>query len=82
MHGDHDDPPIDELEVFWTRTYRGALSATVAAKANYLALIGEPSATPAAIERAKSRWQQLDARKPAIGVQMGELEDLESTHAA
>jgi hypothetical protein len=26
--------------------YRGALSAAVAAKANYLALAGEPSATP------------------------------------
>jgi hypothetical protein len=59
--------------------YRSALSATVAAKANYLALIGEPSATLAAVERAKSRWQQLDARKRAIAVQMGELEELQDT---
>jgi len=57
--------------------YRAVLSATVAAKANYLALVGEPSATPFAIERAKVHWQQLDARKRTIAAQMGELEELE-----
>jgi hypothetical protein len=57
--------------------YRTMLSATVAAKANYLALVGEPSATPFAIERAKSQWQQLDARKRTIAAQMGELEELD-----
>jgi ABC-type transport system involved in cytochrome bd biosynthesis fused ATPase/permease subunit len=57
--------------------YRATLSAAVAAKANYLALAGEPSATPAALERAKSHWQQLEARKRSIGAQMGELEALE-----
>jgi len=57
--------------------YRSALSATVAAKANYLALAGEPCATPATIERAKSLWQQLDSRKRTIAAQMGELEALE-----
>jgi len=57
--------------------YRSVLSATVAAKANYLALAGEPCATPAAVERAQSLWQQVDARKRAIAVQMDELETLE-----
>jgi hypothetical protein len=57
--------------------YRALLSATVAAKANYLALTGEPSATAFAIERAKSHWQQLDSRKRTIAAQMGELEELE-----
>jgi hypothetical protein len=57
--------------------YRAALSAAVAAKANYLALVGEPSATPLAIERAKSLWRQIDARKRAIAAQMGEIEELE-----
>jgi hypothetical protein len=57
--------------------YRAVLSATVAAKANYLALAGEPSAIPFAIEQAKSHWQQLDARKRTIAAQMGELEELE-----
>jgi hypothetical protein len=57
--------------------YRAALSATVAAKANYLALAGEPSATPAAVERAKSHWQTLDSRRRTIAAQMGELEALE-----
>jgi hypothetical protein len=57
--------------------YRAALSAAVAAKAHYLALAGERSATPAAIERAKSLWQQIDARKRTLAAQMGELEALE-----
>ena len=57
--------------------YRAALSAAVAAKANYLALVGEPSAAPAAIERAKSLWRQINARKRAIAAQMGEIEELE-----
>ena len=54
--------------------YRAALSAAVAAKAHYLALAGEPSATPAAIERAKSRWQQLESGKKAIAARMDEVE--------
>ena len=57
--------------------YRVVLSASVAAKANYLALIGEPSATLFAIESAKTHWQQLDARKRTIAAQMAELEELE-----
>jgi hypothetical protein len=58
--------------------YRAALSATVAAKANYLALAGEPSATPASIERAQLQWKKLDARKHAIAVQLGELEEFDN----
>jgi hypothetical protein len=57
--------------------YRAVLSATSAAKANYLALAGEPSTTHFAIERAKSRWQQLDVRKRTIAAQMGDLKELE-----
>jgi hypothetical protein len=57
--------------------YRAALSAAVAAKAHYLALAGEPSATAAAVERANSHWQQLESRKRSIAAQMGELETLE-----
>jgi hypothetical protein len=57
--------------------YRAALGAAVAAKANYWALAGEPSATTAAIERAKSSWEQLETRKRSITAQMGELEELE-----
>jgi hypothetical protein len=59
--------------------YRGALSAAVAAKANYLALAGEPCATPYAIERAKALWQQFDTRKRTIAARMGELEALADT---
>lgn len=57
--------------------YRDALGATVAAKAHYLALAGEASATPAAIERARARWRQLEARKRGIAARMGEVEDSE-----
>jgi hypothetical protein len=57
--------------------YRGALNAAVGAKANYLALAGEAGAAPAAIERARARWQQLETVKRSISAQMGELEALE-----
>jgi|HubBroStandDraft_2_1064218.scaffolds.fasta_scaffold726044_2 hypothetical protein len=57
--------------------YRAALSATVVAKTNYLALAGDPSAPPAAVRRAKVRWQKLDAAKRGIASQMGEIEDFE-----
>jgi hypothetical protein len=57
--------------------YRTALSASVTAKAHYLALVGESGATPAAVERAKGRWQQLDALKRGIAFEMANLEELE-----
>lgn len=57
--------------------YRALLSATVAAKAHYLALAGEPGTTPTALARAKSNWQQLDSSKRAITARMGEIEELE-----
>jgi hypothetical protein len=61
--------------------YRAALSAAVAAKAHYLALVGEPSATPAAVERAHALWNRLDSRKRTIAAQMGELEAIEDNNA-
>lgn len=61
--------------------YRATLSATDAAKANYLAFADEQSSTPCAIERAKTLWRRLDARKRAIAVQLGEIEELDSTTA-
>jgi hypothetical protein len=62
--------------------YRAALSAAVAAKAHYLALHGEPSATPAAIERAKIALRRLEIRKMALAAQMGELEESEQDFIA
>jgi hypothetical protein len=62
--------------------YRAALSAAVAAKAHYLALAGEPSATPAAVERANALWKQLESRKRTIAAQMGELEALDDVNAS
>jgi hypothetical protein len=57
--------------------YRAALSAAVAAKAQYLALAGEPGVTPRTLERAKLAWQILDSRKRAIAARMGEIEELD-----
>jgi len=59
------------------RHYRATLSAAVAAKANYFALAGEPSVLPHAVERAKARWQDLDALKRGIAYEMAQLEELE-----
>jgi hypothetical protein len=53
-----------------------ALSGAVAAKASYLAILGEPGSTQAAIAKAKMAWQQLEARKTAIIARMVELEEL------
>lgn len=57
--------------------YRRALSAAVAAKANYLAVAGQPSALPPTVARAQERWQQLDGLRRGIAQEMVELEELE-----
>ena len=54
-----------------------ALSASVAAKTNYLGLAADLSSTPAALAGAKLSWQQLEARKTAIIAQMVALEELD-----
>jgi hypothetical protein len=54
-----------------------ALSNSVTAKAQYLAVAGEPGATPAGIARARALWQQLEFRKTAIIARMVALEELE-----
>jgi hypothetical protein len=59
-------------------TFTYALSNSVTAKARYLALLDEPSATPAAVARAKMAWQQLEARKAALVTEMVALEELEA----
>jgi hypothetical protein len=59
-----------------------ALSGAVAAKAHYLAVLGEPGSTPAAVAKAKMAWHQLEARKTAIIARMVELEDLVEEAAA
>jgi hypothetical protein len=59
--------------------YRKMLSAAVAAKAHYLALLDEPGSTSAAIVSARSQWKSLEIRKREIAARMGEIEDLEQT---
>ena len=54
-----------------------ALSNSVTAKARYMAIVDEPSATSAAVAMAKMTWQQLEARKTAIIAEMVRLEELE-----
>jgi hypothetical protein len=58
--------------------YRLALSATIAAKARYLAILDEPGATPAAVERTLRHWQQLDSQRRAITARMAEVEAIEA----
>lgn len=58
--------------------YRAASGAAGAAKAHYFALAAEPSATPAAIARAKEHWERLEAKKREISSRMGEVESLET----
>jgi hypothetical protein len=66
---------ISKLESRYRTTSIGA----DAARAHYLALSTEPTAFPADVEAAKARWQQLDARKRTIAVQLGETEDYDAT---
>jgi hypothetical protein len=54
-----------------------ALSNSVTAKARYIAIVDDPSATAAAIALAKMSWQQLEARKTAIIAEMVRLEEME-----
>lgn len=58
-----------------------ALSASVAAKMNYLALAADLNSTPAALARAKLSWQQLEAQKTAIIAQMVALEELDEDNS-
>ncbi len=58
--------------------YRRAMSATVAAKAHFLSIRDEPSATPSTVRRAQQQWEAMEAHKRAIAARMGEIEDLES----
>jgi hypothetical protein len=57
--------------------YRQTLSATVAAKAQYLALLGAPSTLPASLQRARQRWETLSYRKRVLAARMGEIENFE-----
>ena len=57
--------------------YRQALSASVGAKAHYLALEGAAASIPSAIERAKLIWRRHEVRKASLVAQMDELERLE-----
>jgi hypothetical protein len=59
--------------------YRSTLSSAVAAKARFLALEGEASSAPAAIMRARSAWENLEARKAGIAAQIHALEELAQT---
>jgi hypothetical protein len=55
---------------------RDVLGMATVAKARYLALNGEVSSTPAAIERARAEWQNLEARKVAVAFQILRLQEL------
>jgi hypothetical protein len=61
------------------KRYRTALSGAAVAKAHYLAQAGESFASSAALERAKWKWQRIDARRQQLA---DKLEDLQKNLAA
>jgi hypothetical protein len=67
----------DRLKKLQT-TFTYALSNSVTAKSRYMALLDEPSATSAAVVRARMAWQQLEARKAALVSEMVAIEELEA----
>lgn len=58
--------------------YRAAAGAAGAAKALYLALAAESTASPAQVAGAKENWRRLDAKKREIASRLGEIESQES----
>jgi hypothetical protein len=66
----------DRLRALESR-YRNALSASISAKAHYLARLDEPNSTPAAIKRARIQWETLDARRGELAGRIGEIENAE-----
>jgi hypothetical protein len=57
--------------------YRAALSRGVAAKARYLALLGDRAATQPAIDRAYRNWQLLQLQRTAFASRMRTIENRE-----
>jgi hypothetical protein len=57
--------------------YRAALSRGIAAKARYLALLGDRAATQAAIGRAFRHWQLLQLQRAAFASRMKTIESRE-----
>jgi hypothetical protein len=57
--------------------YRAALSRGVAAKARYLAMLGDRSATQPAVDRAYRHWQLLQLQRTAFASRMKTIENRE-----
>ena len=55
---------------------RDLIGMAIVAKAHYLALNDELSSTPAAIERARLEWQNLEAKKLGIAYEISTLHHL------
>jgi len=62
--------------------HRDVLGMAVVAKAHYLSLNGEFSSTPAAIDRARVAWQNLEAKKVGVAYQINKLRSLTEESAA
>jgi hypothetical protein len=58
--------------------YRAALSGAVVAKARYLSHVGERFATPASVQRARWRWERIEARKLQLALQLRETQAIPS----
>jgi hypothetical protein len=60
---------------------RDIVGMAVVCKAHYLALNGELSSTPVAIERARTEWQNLEAEKVAVAFRIKKLQELNEESA-
>jgi len=65
---------LHQLEI----RYRAASGAANAAKALYLALAAESTASPTQVARAREHWQRLDTKRREIASRLGEIESQES----
>jgi hypothetical protein len=68
---------IESRLIMLRSRYRALLGSALVAKAEYIALKGEPSVTPAAVTRAAAYWQELEARKHTVAEQIRQLEHAE-----
>jgi hypothetical protein len=65
--------PESRLTMLQSR-YRVLLGSALVAKAEYIAVKGERSVTPATVARMVTYWQELESRKHAVAEQIRQLE--------
>lgn len=52
------------------RRYKVALSGAVVAKAHYLALVGKANVSAVSVEKARWKWERIEARRNLIAEEL------------